>query len=299
MIDRTVAMLVNPASGQGKGGKKAPRAAQRLRERGLTVVEVAGGSASESESLARRAIADGADALIACGGDGTIHLALQAVAGTGVPLGIIPVGTGDDNARSLNIPRGDVVAAADVIADGRTRTLDCGVILREGVDARYFLNVMSIGFDSEVNERANGMGWPKGQAKYLLATLRELSTFSPVDFHLVIDGQTVDKSAMLVAIGNGVSYGGGMKVCPSARHDDGLLDMTVLEAVSKFTFIKSFPTVFKGTHVQHPFVHQYRFKRAEVVAPGQVIYADGERIGETPATIEVAPDSLQLYVPTT
>lgn len=298
MTNRTVAMLVNPASGQGRGGKRYRPAAARLRDRGLTVVEVAGGSAAESESLARRAIADGAQALIACGGDGTIHLALQAVANTGVPLGIIPVGTGDDNARSLGIPRGDVVAAADVIADGRTRTVDCGVVRQEGQDPRYFLNVLSIGFDSEVNERANALSWPKGQAKYLIATLAELRTFRPAAFHMVIDGQSIDTSAMLVAVGNGVSYGGGMKVCPDAVHDDGLLDMTVLRAVSKFTFITSFPTVFKGTHVSKPFVDQYKFASAYVEAKDQVVYADGERICEAPATIEVAPGAVELFVPT-
>lgn len=298
MSDQTVAMLVNPASGQGKGGKKFPIAARRLRERGLTVVEIAGGSAAESEALARRAIADGADALVACGGDGTIHLALQAVANTGVPLGIIPVGTGDDNARSLNIPRHDLEAAADVIADGRTRTIDCGTIIAEDRDPTYFLNVLSVGFDSEVNERANEMNWPKGQAKYLLATLAELRTFKPVRFRLDIDGQQVDEDAMLVAVGNGVSYGGGMKVCPDALHDDGLLDMTILSAVSKFTFVTSFPTVFRGTHTEKPFVHQYRFKKAHVDAPGQVVYADGERICEAPVSIEVAPNALEVFVPT-
>lgn len=298
MADRKIAMLVNPASGGGKGAKIAPVAARRLRERGLQVTELSGGSAEESLSLARAAIREGADALVACGGDGTLHLALQAVAETETPLGLIPVGTGNDNARTLNIPRSDPAAAADVIADGRTALIDCGHVEAGDGTGRYFLGVMSIGFDSEVTERANGMSWPPGQAKYLVATVAELSVFKAIPFSITIDGERCDQTAMLIAVGNGVSYGGGMKVCPGAIQTDGELDMTILGSVSKLKFISSFPKVFKGTHVEDDFVTERRFKHAVLAADGQVAYADGERVGPSPATVTVRPDAVNFYVPT-
>ena len=297
MNQRKMAMLVNPTSGSGLGAKNAPIAARRLRERGIQVTELIGGSTEESLSLAKLAIKEGAEALVVCGGDGTLNLGLQAVAQTEIPLGVIPVGTGDDNARTLGIPLKDVIAAADVIAEGRTRLVDCGrVETADGAD-RYFLGVMSVGFDSEVNERANNMTWPHGQAKYLIATLAELRVFQALPFTMVIDGQELRQSAMLVAVGNGISYGGGMKVCPDAKVSDGLLDMTVLAAVGKGQFVRAFPSVFKGTHTKQEYVTQHRFKAATIDAPKQVVYADGERIGPAPASVRIVPDAVNVFAP--
>ncbi len=297
MSERKVALLVNPTSGRGRGGKNAPIAARRLRERGLRVTEITGGSAEESLALASAAVREGADALVAVGGDGTVHLAVQAVAGTDVPLGIIPVGTGNDNARTLGIPLKDVAKAADVIAAGRTRGIDLGHVTTEDGQSRYFLGVMSIGFDSQCNERANKMKWPHGQARYITSIVAELSVFKPLPFTMTLDGQLIETTGMLVAVGNGTSYGGGMRVCPDAKVDDGLLDVTVLEAVSKLTFIRAFPGVFKGTHTKEPYVKQHLIKSAAINAPHQIVYADGERIGPAPATIEVRPQALHVLAP--
>ena len=299
MTKPKIAMLINPASGGGKGAKIAPIAARRLRERGLEVTELTGGSAQESLKLAAAAVREGADGLVACGGDGTLNLALQAIAETEIPLGIIPVGTGNDNARFLKIPLKDPAAAADVIADGRMRELDCGHVETSDGTSRYFLGVMSVGFDSQVTERANDMTWPQGQARYLVAMVAELSVFKPVAFKIDIDGTKADQTAMLVAIGNGAYYGGGMKVCPDAVQDDGALEMTVLSAVSKFKFVRSFPSVFKGTHVAEPHVIQHRFQNATIDAIGQVAYADGERIGPVPAHVSVKKSGVHVYAPTT
>ncbi|MEI6621343.1 MAG: diacylglycerol kinase [Actinomycetes bacterium] len=297
MTQRNVALLVNPTSGKGRGGKNAPIAVDRLRERGLIVSEIIGGSAEESAALARAAVREGADALIACGGDGTIHQAVQAVAETDVPLGIIPLGTGDDNARTLGLPLGDIAAAADVIADGRTRSVDLGHMTLADGTSEYFLAVLSIGFDSDVNEKANEMTWPHGQARYLRAIIATLKGFKPATFTMTLDDEHRVTDAMLISFGNGVSYGGGMKVCPNAKLDDGLLDVTELGAVSTFTFLKSFPSVFKGTHTKFPFVTTHRIKKAYVDAPGQIAYADGERLGPVPVEIEVRPLALRVLAP--
>jgi diacylglycerol kinase (ATP) len=254
-------------------------------------------SADASLSLARQAVADGVEALIACGGDGTVHCALQAVYGTSTALGIIPVGTGDDIARALSLPRDDAVAAADVIADGRTRTIDYGLIDAADGTRAAFIAVMSAGFDSEVTERANTMSWPTGASRYLLATLAELVVYEPVEFTITVDGATTRADGRMLAVGNGPSYGGGMYVCPNACVDDGELDLTFLRKASKLSFITTFPKVFKGEHIHHPTVETMRGKSIRVEAPGQTAYADGERVGPLPVDVQVVPGGLQVFAP--
>lgn len=292
-----VVMLVNPTAGRGRGAQFAPVAIDRLRLRGVEVTEALGVSATEAVQSAAEAISRGTDALVACGGDGTVHAALQLIAGTSTPLGIIPVGTGDDNARSLGIPLGDAAAAADIIVDGEIRTIDAGYVETADETQRWFLGVMSSGFDSLVNERANNMTFPKGQARYAVATVAELSVFKPLPYNVVIDGLQHKGEAMLVAVGNGASYGGGMQVCPAAVLDDGLLEVTFLGKVSKATFLRVFPKVFSGSHVNHPAVLSMRGVNISLDAPGQIVYADGERVGPLPAQVQCRAGAVRAFVP--
>lgn len=294
---RRVVILVNPTSGGGRGGRNAPQAIAGLRARGLEVIEATGASAAETSAQAALAMADGVDAVVVCGGDGTVNLGVQLVAGTEVPLGIIPVGTGDDNARTLGIPLNEVEQAVDVIAAGHVRTVDLGHVTAADGSGRWFLGVMSSGFDSLVNERANRLSWPKGKARYLVAVIAELSVFKALPYVVEVDGVHHDGTAMLIAVGNGVSYGGGMKVCPSAVPDDGQLSLTFLGEVSKPTFLKVFPRVFNGSHVSHPAVHEFSGRHIKLDAPGQIAYADGERVGLLPVQVEVRPNTLRALVP--
>jgi diacylglycerol kinase (ATP) len=203
---RNIALLTNPAAGRGKGARAGAAALQRLRGAGLTVRSLVGRDAGESLDLARQAASDGVDALVVCGGDGMVNLGIQAVAETTTPLGIIPAGTGNDIARYFDLPRRDPVAAAQCVIDGAPRTID---LVRVGT--RYYATVLAAGFDAVVNERANRMTWPKGQMRYNLATLAELRTFEPLPYTLELDGRTISLSAMLVAVGNGPSFGGGLR----------------------------------------------------------------------------------------
>jgi diacylglycerol kinase (ATP) len=291
------AVLINPTSGRGRSAKNAPIAVSRLRERGVQVDVLQADDAEGSLDLAKRAVADGVDALVACGGDGTVHCALQAVYGTQTVLGIIPVGTGDDIARALGLPRDDAAAAADVIADGGVRPIDYAVIATADGTEAAFIAVMSAGFDSEVTERANTMKWPTGTSRYLIATLIELGVYKPVEFQITVDGRTARAEGMMLAVGNGPSYGGGMYVCPEAVIDDGRLDLTFLSRTSKWTFIKTFPKVFKGTHIHHRIVSTTRGSRIHVDAPGQTAYADGERVGPLPADVRIVPGGLRVFAP--
>jgi diacylglycerol kinase (ATP) len=291
-VTRRIALLVNPTSGKGRGGRLLEPVADRLRRRGVDVDVVTGRDADEAFDRVRDRVATEVDGVVAVGGDGLVNIALQVVAGTGVPLGVVPAGTGNDIARALGLSLDDPVAAVDLVVRGATRTVDLG-----RANGRWFAGVLGSGFDSMVNERANRMSWPSGRSRYNLAIVAELRTFRPVRYELVLDGEPWTTEAMLVAVGNGSSYGGGMRVCPDARLDDGLLDITVLGPISKPEFLRVFPTVYKGTHVRHPAVTVRQARRVTLTSPGVTAYADGERVSVLPVTCDAVPDGMRVFAP--
>jgi diacylglycerol kinase (ATP) len=284
-----IALLTNPTAGKGRGGRYRDAALPRLRAAGLEVRVLEGRDADESLDLALAAVGDGIDALVIVGGDGMVHLGVQAVAGTGTPLGLVPAGTGNDVARYFDLPRRDPVAAADRIVRWRPRTVD---LARSGT--RHYVTVLAAGFDAVVNERANRMTWPRGQMRYNLATLAELRTFEPIRYALELDGATRSLEAMLVAVGNGPSFGGGLRIAEGAVLDDGLLDVVIIKPMSRAGLVRTYPKLFKGTHVTHPQYEHHRVRSVTVAAPGIVSYADGERFGALPITVECAPGALTV-----
>jgi diacylglycerol kinase (ATP) len=289
-VAREIALLTNPTSGKGKGARARAAALPRLREAGIVVRDLSGRDADEALDLARAAAADGVEALVIVGGDGMVHLAVQALAGSGTALGIIPAGTGNDVARYFELPRKDPVAAADVVVRGSTRRVD---LARSG--SKYFATVLAAGFDALVNERANRMTWPRGQMRYNLATLAELRVFRPLHYTLDLDGRQVTLDAMLVAVGNGPSFGGGLRITEGALLDDGLLDVVVIKPMSRGGLVRTYPKLFKGTHTTHPQYEHHRVAKVTVASPGITTYADGERFGQLPLSIECAPGALTVY----
>jgi len=290
----TIRLIANPTSGRGRAGDLVPEAVAALYEAGIDVDVRFTADAADLRAAVRESRDNGEERVVLCGGDGSIHLAVQELAGTDTALGIIPAGTGDDNARMLGIPRKDVRGATILAATGQVSRVDVGHVSTADGTARFFLGVLSSGFDSMVNERANDMTRPKGDARYLVAILAELRTFRPLSYNAVIDGRPASGDAMLVAVGNGVSYGGGMRVCPDADPSDGMLDVTWLHGVGKATFIRVFPQVFSGGHVTSRHVSSLRARWLSLDAPGQVVYADGEHVGPLPAQIEVRPGALAV-----
>ena len=288
---REIALLTNPTAGKGRGARARGAVVARLRGAGLGVRDLSGRDADEALDLARAAVQDGVEALVVLGGDGLVHLAVQAVAGTGLPLGIVPAGTGNDVARYFDLPRKDPLAAADLVIRGVSRQVD---LARSG--HKYFVTVLAAGFDSLVNERANQMAWPKGQMRYNLATLAELRVFRPLHYTLELDGRQLTTEAMLVAVGNGPSYGGGLRITEGALLDDGLLDVVLIKPMSRAGLVRTYPKLFRGTHVTHPQYEHHRVARVTVASPGITTYADGERFGDLPLTIECAPGALTVYV---
>ncbi|GAA2991585.1 diacylglycerol kinase [Kitasatospora sp. NPDC058063] len=295
---RRVAVLTNPAAGAGHAEPAAHRATARLRALGVQVEPHAGRSPEDAVRLAREAVAGGVDAVAVVGGDGMINLALQALAGTPVPLGVIPAGTGNDHAREYGLPLGAPEAAADVIAAGRTRGIDLGRITGPDGAVRWYGSVLATGFDSLVSDRANRLRWPRGRMRYNLAILAEFANLRPLPFRITLaDGTVIERDLTLAAVGNTRSYGGGMLMCPAALPDDGLLDLTLVDAMPRLRIARFFPTLFKGTHVTYPEVTTLRTESLRIESPGITAYADGEFIAPLPVDVAVAKDALRVLVP--
>ncbi|MFF8693179.1 diacylglycerol kinase [Streptomyces sp. NPDC015144] len=292
-----ITLFVNPTAGSGRGAHAAQPAASALRDAGFSVRTVLGVDADDALRRAREAVAGGTGALITVGGDGMMSLALQAVAGTTTPLGVVAVGTGNDFARALGLPIREPAAAgrlaAEALKGGTVREIDLG-----RVGERWFGSVLASGFDSRVNDRGNRMRWIGGRFKYDLAIVAELAAFKPIPYRVRLDGGPVREiEATLIAVGNGTTYGGGMRICAEAVMDDGLFDVTVVGDCSRATLLKVFPRVYKGTHLDHPKVTVHRVSSIELAAAGVTAYADGEPLGALPLTATCVPGAVRVLAP--
>jgi diacylglycerol kinase (ATP) len=293
-----VTALTNPLSGHGAAVEASHRAIARLKHRGVEVIEIVGEDADDARYLVAAAIEKGTDAVVVTGGDGVISNALQVLAGTDVPLGIIPAGTGNDHAREFGIPTNDSDAAADIVVDGWTETIDLGRIQDGSGVNKWFGTVAATGFDSLVTDRANRMTWPHGRLRYYIAMIAELSQLRLLPFRLVLDGtQEIEADLTLTAFGNTRSYGGGLLICPGADYTDGLLDITMVASGTRTKLIRFFPTALKGTHIELDEVTTARAKTVEVECPGINVYADGDFACLLPAKISAVPAALQILRP--
>jgi diacylglycerol kinase (ATP) len=297
-----VTLLVNPAARGGAHTGAATRAAERLRSHDVRTTIISGGSAAESSQLLRTAIELGTDAVAVAAGDGTVHLAIQELVGTDVPLGIIPAGTGNDLATTLGLRELDADAAADAIAAGRTRRIDLARVTREDGSTAYFGTVLASGFDSRVNDRANAMRWPRGGSRYNIAILIEFLTLKGIPYEVdleLADGtcERIVGDLVMGTVGNGRTYGGGIPICPDADPSDGLLDVTLVRPAGRLRLLRLLPRVYRGTHTSVPEVSTYRVRSVRLSSPGVTAYADGDPIGSLPLTIEVAPAALDVFTP--
>jgi diacylglycerol kinase (ATP) len=292
-----VAVLLNPVAGRGRYAADMPGVLDALRASGREVTPLAAGTPDEALRACQAAVDGGAGALVAVGGDGTLHLALQAVAGTGIPFGAVPAGTGNDFIADLGLPTEPVAGAravAQALAAGRTRGVDLARMTDAAGQQRWFGAVLAAGFDAIVNERANQMRFPKGPRRYDIAILMELLRLRPRAYTLRLDGVEHHVDAVLVAVGNTPSYGGGMRICPAADPTDGLLDVVVGARMGRATLMRIKPHLYRGTHVEHPLVTTYRAATVELAAEGITGYADGERAFPLPVTITSVPGALTL-----
>jgi diacylglycerol kinase (ATP) len=283
-------VVVNPKAGFGAAASLATQVVGFLQSRGIAYRMISASSAAETKSLVRQSLQSGETTrLLSVGGDGLFHLLLQFAVEFQVALAITPGGTGNDFYRTLGWLDYELADYLEHLISTEPTLVDLGV-----VDGEYFGAVLSSGFDSVVNERANRMRWPKGPAKYNAAIALEFPKFKALDFKIFADEKVLEVEAMLIAIGNGQSYGGGMRVCPNADLQDGLLDVMILHPVSKLEFIKVFPTVYKGTHIEHPQVEVIQARQVRIESSA-IAYADGERIGQLPVQVESLPQSLLTW----
>ncbi len=292
-----VAVLLNPVAGRGRFRERVPAVLDALRAGGRELSPLSPDSPEDAVRACRAAVDSGASAVVAVGGDGTLHLALQAVAGTGIPFGTVPAGTGNDFVVDLGLPA-DPVAAAEVIAqalrEGRTRAVDLARMTGAAGEQRWFGAVLAAGFDAIVNERANRMRFPTGPRRYDVAIVAELLRLRPRAYTLRLDGVEHRFEGVLVAVGNTRSYGGGMRICPAADPTDGLLDVVVGARMGRGTLMRIKPHLREGTHVDHPLVSTYRAATVELAAEGITAYVDGERAFPLPVTITCVPGALSL-----
>lgn len=296
-MSHRVALIVNPTSGGGRGATRGRAAYDRLVADGHDVVDASGRDYADAFARGSRAVADGVDTVVVVGGDGLAHLGVNLCSGTGTRLAVVAAGTGNDFARNLGLPLADAAAAAALVSTGRTRNIDAGRV-SAGPDAgRWFGGVLGAGFDAVVNARAARMRWPRGQARYALAVLRELPVFTPIPYAVELDGARLETRAMLVAVANTSSFGGGMRVCPDADVGDGLFDVLVLHEVSIAAFLRVFPSVYRGAHVSHPAVEIRRARRVRLEATGITAQADGEPFSVLPLDLEVVPGALRTVAP--
>ena len=288
-------VVANPSAGGGKAGRLIGRVDAHLHALGLDHEIRVSESGAELERLARTAAEDGAEIVAVLGGDGSVNGAVNGLLGTKAALAVLPAGTGDDFAKGIG--SGKLDAATKRLVDPTIREIDV-VRAVAGATERYFVNVAGAGFDSDVNETANAMTTRLGgTGTYVVAVLRTLRTFTAANYEITVDAETMTLSAMLAVVGNGASYGGGMKVLPAASVTDGLLDVCIVEELSRAAFLRAFPRVFRGTHVSHPKVRMLRGHTVKLAADRRIqVYADGERVGPLPAIFEVEPGALRAVV---
>ncbi|MCG9895496.1 MAG: diacylglycerol kinase family lipid kinase [Fimbriimonadaceae bacterium] len=284
-----VAFIVNPHAGRRQ---KHVAWIEREAQAGdrLLITQARG----EAEGLARTAIAEGARTIAVWGGDGTANEALPALAGTDAVLAVLPGGTGNDLARHLQTPL-EAARAWEALNGGEPRTVDLGRL-----NDRPFINIVSCGFDAAVGERINRPGRRSGGTfAYIVALVQTLAAFQPLPLKISSEDKPVwEGEAMLCAIANASSYGGGMKVSPQSRLDDGLLDLVILEKIGRGELLRQFPKVFSGSHLSHPKVHHIRLRSGRLVTGRPTpLLVDGEPGPALPVSFEIRPSAIRLAHP--
>jgi len=294
-----ITVIVNPAAGRGSArhwiGELEVRLSLAIQSthRIISWQIIETSCPGDATELAREAVRGGANIVAAAGGDGTIGEVVNALVGTDVALGVIPMGTGNDFARSLGIGN-DVDKAIYNLLEGVPIAIDVG-----RTQGRYFVNVAGCGFDAVVAKRVNrGFQSLRGTSAYIAAVLQSLLSYRATQIRLTLDNEVIETKAMLCSIANARYYGGGMRIAPDAMLTDGLYDICLLEEVGKIEFLRTFPKVFKGRHTTHPAVRMLRSKYVKVESDRPLpVLVDGEIVGTTPAEFEMLPGGLNIIGP--
>ena len=286
-------IVANPKSGSGRGVTYAERVRDLLAASEVSAEIRHTSTRGEAETIAAEAVRTGYSCVAACGGDGTVHEVVNALAGTDVNLCILPCGRGNDFARAIGIPASPEKAAS-ILLQSHVRPFDLGK-----VNNRYFATVVTLGFDSEVARLVYDGEVPlRGMAAYLWGLARMLRIYRGVELRMTGDFGTINQTVLLAATGNTSTYGGGIKIVPKASPTDGELDVCLVRMMSPSRVLRIFPRVYWGGHLSHPSIFSYRTGSLKMETEQPVVlFADGEPVGETPAEIRSAPGALRVVCP--
>jgi len=287
------AFIVNTAAGSGRARRRWPEVEAELRRRNVRWRTFFTEGVGHATELAKAACEQGFDAVVAVGGDGTLNEVVNGAVGREVPVGHIPLGTGVDFSRSTRVPRNPVAAVGSLLS-GQVRRVDLGV-----VNGRYFCNVAGTGFDVMVANRVNNYKSKRGGVvTYIKAVLETLFSYQNVPFRISVDDQVFEVTSLLMAVANGRYYGGGIKICPGAEIRDGRFDVCIVGDLGKLGTLALLPTALAGWHGIHPKVRFVRGRRVVVEGPSELrIQADGELIGNLPASFEIREAALPMLLP--
>ena len=286
-------LIANPTAGNARARSFAEQAALAIQDAGQAVELRYTRAKGHATELAQQAVAEGAERLVVCGGDGTIGETLAPLAGSHTALGLLPCGTCNDLARALDVPL-QVEAAIDNLLHGEVRAIDLG---RAG--DRFFATIAAFGFDAEVNRRMDSVQGPlSGRPRYILEALRHLARYQPTWVRLCGDFGELEQEVLLVSTANARNYGGNLCVAPDADLGDGLFDVVVVDAVPRWAILSLMLRLFWQAHVRHPAVRVERTARLALhTDEPHLVYADGDYLGQTPLVLEISPAALRVVVP--
>ena len=288
-------LVVNSKAGKGRASKLAGKFELLLKSNNLQYEIINKATYEETFSEYRLSISSGKfEKVVAIGGDGLVNLCLQEVAEQNIGLSVIPAGTGNDFARAVGSHKKSVNEIFNVVRSQDPTTIDLGLVTG-AFGKRWYVQVLSTGFDALVNNLANRINWPRGQMKYTLATVLTLARFKPIPYELIIDGKQFKQDFMLLSVANGETYGGGMRICPDASNSDGIFDILLVHPVSKIVLLSIFPKVFTGKHVPHPKIDIIRGKKVQLSADASA-FADGEFVSKLPIEITNVKNALKTWL---
>ena len=294
-MPRRLVLVVNPTAGGGRAGRLLPGVQAALTAAGHDLVTRRTRSLEHAEELTADGVAQGR-VVVALGGDGLVGRVAGGVAAAGGVLGVLPGGRGNDFARAAGLGQ-DPRRACAVLEHGRERRVDLGAA-SSATGTTVFLGIASVGFDSEVQERALTTRLPLGRLVYLYGALATVAGWRPATFTAQVDGAPVQVRGWTFAVANSGVYGGGMRLAPDAAVDDGRLDVVTVSATSRLRFLRSLPRVFAGTHVRQPSVTVRPALRVDLDADRPFrVFADGDPVAVLPCTITVRPGALRVLLP--
>lgn len=294
---KPIGVVVNPKANRGRGKQSGDEVFKELTKHGIKAVDLSGPDAATALEQGQRAISEQQlSGVIAVGGDGTAQLAVNLCVPNQLPMGLIPAGSGNDQARELGVPRNSITEAVKHLVErlDSPRRID---VMRVKTSTREFwsLGSISAGFDALCAQRANGLKWPKGPNSYVAAMLLELPKFEPIEYLLEADGEKREMKAMLCGVANVKNFGGGMRISPESEITDGELEVFILHEVSRPRLLKIFPTVYQGKHTGFSEVEIFKAKSVSISNNEFPMTCDGELIGPAPFSVQIHPGGLQVF----